>query len=81
MAEPGPCNLCSPLHYKCSFCSFQDYIWELICLGLIHLRTVPCYRHQLCLSLPCPRSGPSPTLWIREIFAHLEKLLVQPNFI
>lgn len=56
MAMPSSHSLCSPLNYKCSFCSFQDYIWEFICLG--HLRTLLCHGCQLCLSLACPWSEP-----------------------
>lgn len=45
------------------------------------LQTLPCQGHQLYQSLACLLSGPRTTLWVREIFAHLEKLLVQSNLI
>ena len=45
-----------------------------------HLRTVPCHRPSA-VSVSCPL-GWGPVLpHVSEIFAHLEKLLVQSNFI
>lgn len=45
------------------------------------LQTPPGYGHQVYQSLAGLASGPRPTLQIREVFAYLEKLLVQSNFI
>ena len=79
MVEPRPYNLCFPLDCKCSFCSFQDYMGADLPWA-DRLRTVPCHRPSA-VSVSCPL-GWGPVLpHASEIFAHLEKLLVQSNFI